>query len=631
MTRDIQRLRTLLWHFRNGGFEQLRKHRGTKVDSGSSAAAKKQRISFLGKGSRLAFEPFDVGVDDIRRSDLTVAVILDEFSSLAFQHEWNQVSLHPQTWASELEASKPDLLFVESAWNGNGGLWKYELTGASGPKKNFLQLLETCRELGIPTVFWNKEDPPHYQDFLDAAKHFDHVFTSDSDRLVNYQDDLGHDNVGVLQFAAQPALHNPIRPRSGWHERGVAFAGMYFAHKFPERREQLDLLLAAATRLDAKGAAGLEIFSRHAEKSADYRFPSDLTKFVRGSLSYPEMLTAYKAFKVFLNVNSVVNSPTMCARRIFEISAAGTSVVSTPSVALGQTWAADEQFIVQTAEDAEQVIDSLIRNPELSDRQLHKAQRRIWSDHTYAHRAEQVISSVLPSSTIPVAVPDVSLLVSTIRPHQIRSVFQSVANLARVETELILATHGFHLPAHEVRDLQREFGVENVAVLERPRSVTLGDCLNDCVKASSGSVLSKMDDDDFYAPNYMIDMVHALAFSKADVVGKQAHYVFVAESDVTVLRYADREHRFTSAVMGPTITARRSVFENVQFQGLSLGEDTAFLRDVKSGGGRIYSGDRFNYFQYRGNADHTWKIPDAKITASGKVVFFGSPGEHVAI
>jgi hypothetical protein len=83
--------------------------------------------------------------------------------------------------------------------------------------------------------------------------------------------------------------------------------------------------------------------------------------------------------------------------------------------------------------------------------------------------------------------------------------------------------------------------------------------------------------------------------------------------------------------MGPTITARRSVFENVQFQGLSLGEDTAFLRDVKSGGGRIYSGDRFNYFQYRGNADHTWKIPDAKITASGKVVFFGSPGEHVAI
>ena len=140
-----------------------------------------------------------------------------------------------------------------------------------------------------------------------------------------------------------------------------------------------------------------------------------------------------------------------------------------------------------------------------------------------------------------------------------------------------------------------------------------------------------MDDDDFYAPNYMLDMVHALSYSRADVVGKQAHYVFVAESDVTVLRYRDREHRFTTAVMGPTLTAGRSVFENVQFQSLSLGEDTAFLSDVKNGGGTIYSVDRFNYFQYRGNADHTWKIPDAKITASGNVVFFGNPAEHVVI
>nr|WP_231705191.1 glycosyltransferase [Arthrobacter gengyunqii] len=620
-----------MWHFRTGGFEQLRKHQGSNVAHGASAAVKRHRVSFFGKGKQLTFEPYDVGIGGVRRSDLTVAVILDEFSSLAFQYEWNQVSLHRATWESELEVSKPDILFVESAWNGNSGQWKYELAGSSGPKKNFVALLEKCKALGIPTVFWNKEDPPHYRDFLAAAKLFDYVFTSDSDRLPHYRNDLGHDRVGVLQFAAQPALHNPVRPRNGWHERGVAFAGMYFAHKFPERREQLELLLRAATRLEAKSAAGLEIFSRHADKSADYRFPGDLEQFVRGSLSYTEMLTAYKAFKVFLNVNSVVDSPTMCARRIFEISAAGTSVVSTPSLALGQTWGAGEQFIVETAEHAEQVMESIIRNPELSDRQLHRAQRRIWSDHTYAHRAEQVISAVLPSHTIPVSVPDVSLLVSTIRPHQMRSLFQSIGNLAGVETELILATHGFHLPAYEVRDLQREFGVERVQVLERPRTVPLGDCLNDCVAASSGSVLSKMDDDDFYAPNYMMDMVHALSYSKADVVGKQAHYVFVAESDVTVLRYADREHRFTSAVMGPTITGRRDVFENVQFQGLSLGEDTAFLREVRSNGGRIYSGDRFNYFQYRGNADHTWKIPDAKITASGNVVFFGSPKDHVGI
>ena len=46
------------------------------------------------------------------------------------------------------------------------------------------------------------------------------------------------------------------------------------------------------------------------------------------------MLTAYKGYKVFLNVNSVVDSPSMCARRIFEINAAGTPVVTTPSAAV---------------------------------------------------------------------------------------------------------------------------------------------------------------------------------------------------------------------------------------------------------------------------------------------------------
>lgn len=631
MKRTVKSFRTALWHFRAGGLAQVKRNRSSSLEDAGSAGALKKKRMFVGGRRDVSFSPYDMQVKERRRQDITAAVILDEFSSLAFQHEWNQVQLSLGAWEAELELSKPDLLFVESAWNGNGGQWKYQLTGASGPKDSFTRLLQRCRELGVPTVFWNKEDPPHYSDFLPAAKLFDYVFTSDSDRLPFYRKDLDHDNLGVLQFAAQPVLHNPVRPRTGWHERDIAFAGMYFAHKYPERRQQLDALLTAARQAAVKMPLGLEIFSRHGEKDPNYRFPAGLSKFVRGSLSYPEMLTAYKAFKVFLNVNSVVDSPTMCARRIFEISAAGTSVVSTPSAALDQTWPPGEQFIVKTVEDAQLTIDSIVRNPALSARQLHRAQRRIWSEHTYAHRAENVISSVLPTRSRPVAVPPVSLLVSSMRPHQLRHVFRTAGSFTGVDIELILATHGFQVTAPELRDLRQEFGVDEVTVLERPKTVSLGSCLNDCVSASSGAVLSKMDDDDFYAPSYMLDIVHALSYSRADVVGKQAHYVFVAESNVTVLRYGDREHRFSTAVMGPTITAGRSVFENVQFQGLSLGEDTAFLSDVKNGGGTIYSADRFNYFQYRGNADHTWKIPDAKITASGNVVFFGNPTEHVVI
>ncbi len=49
--------------------------------------------------------------------------------------------------------------------------------------------------------------------------------------------------------AAQPAIHNPDPPGRGGASRAlrdVAFAGTYFAHKYPERREQMETVLGGA-------------------------------------------------------------------------------------------------------------------------------------------------------------------------------------------------------------------------------------------------------------------------------------------------------------------------------------------------------------------------------------------------
>ena len=45
-------------------------------------------------------------------------------------------------------------------------------------------------------------------------------------------------------------------------------------------------------------------------------------------------------------------------------------------------------------QEAEHTIRALVRSPELRDRATHLAQRRIWSQHTYAHRAAQVLEAV---------------------------------------------------------------------------------------------------------------------------------------------------------------------------------------------------------------------------------------------
>lgn len=628
--------RTALWHLRAGGPAQVRDWKlRSRAERGFAdpANARGVEAGWIGRGSnrRLSIPAAPMPAPVPRRSDLTVGVILDEFSAMAFAHEWDTVPLDPATWQRQMTDNAMDLVFIESAWAGKSRLWRGKLGGPAGPAPELVKLLAWSREHGIPTVFWNKEDPPHYEDFLPAAALFDYVFTSDVRRVPFYRRDLGHDNIGVLPFAAQPAIHNPVRPRHGRHSRDIAFAGMYFAHKYPERREQMDLLLGGAMDASAKLGTGLEIFSRKLGGDANYQFPAPLDSRVVGSLSYPQMLSAYKAYKVFLNVNSVVDSPSMCARRIFEISAAGTPVVSTPSAAVEQFFAPTEVPVARSREEAAALSRGLASNPEYNDRTVHLAQRRIWNEHTYAHRAETVLAAVLPDCARPLHRPTVSALVPTIRPHQLDNLFATVARQQGVDVELVLLTHGFTLEPDALAQLKTKHGLDRVQLLTAGSDVSLGECLNRCAAAATGEVVAKMDDDDHYGPHYLSDQLHALQYSGADIVGKQAHYMHLRSSNATVLRFGHREHRYTDFVMGPTIVARRNLVMELPFPALGLGEDTGFLRQAAAAGKRIYSADRFNYFQVREASGHTWQVDDATLVASGDVKFYGGPHEHTDI
>ncbi len=328
--------RRALWHARQGGMGQVKSylHRSTaERDEASLSGVRGAEGAWrgLGRGRHLIFREAAVDVAQPRNPQLRVGIIMDDFSAAAFSAEWTIVALRPDSWEQQLRDEALDFVVVESAWAGNAGLWRGKITGPAGPSAVFLELVAGCRAAGLPAVFWNKEDPPHYEDFLPAAKLFDHVFTTDANMLPRYRADLGHDRISVLPFAAQPRIHNPARPRHGWHAREIAFAGMYFAHKYEDRRRQMEFLLGAAVDATAGKRPGFEIFSRQLGRQPQYQFPGILKKHVVGSLSYKQMLTAYKAYKVFLNVNSVTDSPSMCARRIFEITAAGSCVVSTPS------------------------------------------------------------------------------------------------------------------------------------------------------------------------------------------------------------------------------------------------------------------------------------------------------------
>ena len=115
--------------------------------------------------------------------ELRVGAVLDEMSRACFAPECELISFGPDDWRQVLEDRPPHLLLVESSWQGNGGSWQYQVASYTHPDylglPQLRSLLDWCGEREIPTVFWNKEDPVHFDRFSEAAVLFDHVLTTD--------------------------------------------------------------------------------------------------------------------------------------------------------------------------------------------------------------------------------------------------------------------------------------------------------------------------------------------------------------------------------------------------------------------------------------------------------------------
>ena len=557
------------------------------------------------------------------RPDLTVAVILDEFSAMALRYEWRQVTFGPDDWRDVLGRERPALLFVESAWFGNDRRWGGHVSGPEGPSQTLRELVGWCRGQGIPSVFWNKEDPPNFDRFIETAKLFDHVFTTCGEMIPRYREILGHDRVRVLSFAAQPRIHNPVNVPGG-RRHDVAFAGTYFNHKHPRRAEQMSAVLEPARGF------GLHIYSRMPEHDGRFRFPDQYDRHVVGTLPYERMLAAYKAYKVFLNVNSVVDSPTMCARRIFELSACRTPVLSGHSRAIEQFFPGTVTMATTPAE-TQTLLAGLLANPELRERRAHLAMREVFAKHTFGHRVDAVLDAV--GKRIPRTQPYISVIMATNRPGQLTHAIEQVAGQRWSRLQFVLVLHGSDLQPDVVRDKIVAAGLSEVVVLNADRTMPLGECLNVAIDAADGDLIAKMDDDDLYGEHYLSDLAAAFSYTDADIVGKRACYVQLRAINATLLSKPELEHRYCDLVRGGTILASGDVLRGLRFDHVPRGSDTKLLRRAGEQGIRIYSADRFNYVYVR-NADpaeHTFQVNDAELLKQARVEFYGPPEQHVCI
>jgi hypothetical protein len=321
-------------------------------------------------------------------------MVADELTRSCFQHECRVVDLTPARFKTELQRHRPDVVFVESAWKGHRDLWKFGIAAyPDHPERNnekLAHLVRCARDLGIPTVFWNKEDGVHFDRFIASARLFDLILTVDASCIERYRAAVPPEvHVDVLPFAVQPAIHGFTGIDS--HRHGACFVGSYSQHIHDARRVRQDMLLETAA-----ATLGLTVHDRNSDRrGAHYRYPGFPGLKLLPKIAHERTAAVYKSHLVSLNVNTIEDSETMFSRRLIEILGCGGLAVSTPARAIDHLFK-DFCHVVESREQALALFERLAgEGYNARDREMMEAgAHHVAEHHSYARRIDTILDAI---------------------------------------------------------------------------------------------------------------------------------------------------------------------------------------------------------------------------------------------
>ena len=256
------------------------------------------------------------------------------------------------------------------------------------------------------------------------------------------------------------------------------------------------------------------------------------------------------------------------------------------------------------------MIDDRVATADIHEREaLSVAMRRCaLRDHSLRARARQVLAGTGRRAA---PLPLVSVLLATRRPHRVSAALEAVSAQTYPRVELVLAMHGEGFDPQVIDELLESIN-RPVRAVHVARHEPLGAVLNAAVAESTGTLLTKFDDDDYYGPEHLWDLVLAHEYSRETLVGKGAEYVYLTNSDRTIHRFRDRsERRSASIAGGAMMIARHDLDRLLGWREVPAGVDRALIEDVSKSGRGTYRTHGMGYMLVRHDEGHTWSAKDA--------------------
>lgn len=469
--------------------------------------------------------------------ELKVAGIMDEFTLECFRPECQLLELVPDTWKEQIDSFKPDLLFLESAWQGKDGLWHGKINHCT---QEVIELTDYCRAKQIPIVFWNKEDPVYTDTFIKTARHADIVFTTDLECIQKYKTELGHDQVYHLHFGAQPAVHNPIEKYD--RKDKFCFAGAYY-HRYQDRCRIFDAF--SDYFIESKG---FDIFDRNYQNARpEHKFPDRYNPYILGRLEPSEIDLAYKGYVFGINMNSITNSQTMFARRVFELMASNTLVVGNYSRGV-KNYFGDLTICTDDEKTLRSALAPYCADENLADKLRLLALRKVLEKHLCEDRLGYIVSKVFGRS-MKRQLPSVCVVSSVHSQEEADKVLRMFQCQRYDRKELLLV------------------GDVSVPSLEKVTVISAADWNAAEISADYTAFFFEKD---WYGEFYLTDLALATRYGCFDLIGK-AEY-FAADSDGSISRLFCGTAYHTDC----SIAARRGILRTVHLPDAIPDENTVW-------------------------------------------------------
>ncbi|OGS22899.1 MAG: hypothetical protein A2252_07420 [Elusimicrobia bacterium RIFOXYA2_FULL_39_19] len=236
----------------------------------------------------------------------------------------------------------------------------------------------------IPAVLWFGDDPHLFHTMSrKLAPLYDYVFTSSQD-AVKWHKELGVKNVQWIGFACDPELHKNMELSDEdkiKYGSDICFVGVYYK----EREELFKKLTSYNFKIFGRGWKDKEII-----KNNPHIYGGE-------GLYLNDMMKAFNASKIILNMHDVQqkHGGLKATFRVYEVTGCRGFLLTDKPYGIEEQFEINKEIVCyESTEELKEKIDYYLENSWKRENIAKAGQLRTYKDHTFEHRAKQIIDFV---------------------------------------------------------------------------------------------------------------------------------------------------------------------------------------------------------------------------------------------